>query len=152
MNEWRHELARTDRAGIAYAQLAAADQATQKAVNRALLDAGFRPMTRQEYDRVAERYQTAKRTIRRPPVPEPASGDSFADWLAECTERNPAASERSIVLYRAWAEWCERYEDMPGSHKAFSADMASRGFAKVRTSVGVMVKGLRLRTSSVEGG
>lgn len=58
--------------------------------------------------------------------------DSFAMWLEECCERDPAAWEATAELFASWNAWVERNGERPWAKKRFGQVMESRGFEAER--------------------
>lgn len=72
--------------------------------------------------------------------------DLLAQWLAERCEPQRGAQAPSSALFRDWEAWAKARGEVPGSGKAFSAEL-ERHYAKKRTSSGVVFLNLRLLPS-----
>ena len=58
-----------------------------------------------------------------------------ARWLDECTEREPAASEKSSALFGAWKTWCQHNGHNPGNSTTFGRRLAQQGLVKFKSGV-----------------
>lgn len=58
--------------------------------------------------------------------------DAIAAWIDECCERDPAAWERSAVLFGSWTAWAERSGEPKGDTKRFRDKLEARGFIHKR--------------------
>lgn len=58
------------------------------------------------------------------------SEDAIGAWLDENTDRKPECYENTTDLYQSWNAWAQAAGEFPGSLKAFSHKMASKGFHK----------------------
>lgn len=92
--------------------------------------------------------------LKPPPAVVEASEEYFADeaedaiamWLRDCCETDEGAEAPHGVLYRSFKFYAEQAGERPGSSKAFGKELRSKKFESRRTSQGVLVSGLTLRT------
>jgi putative DNA primase/helicase len=71
--------------------------------------------------------------------------DALAAWIDEKCERDPKSWASSSDLYKSWAAHADRAGEHPGSQKAFSQSIESRGFQRHRLNRAQGFYGLRLR-------
>jgi putative DNA primase/helicase len=71
-----------------------------------------------------------------PPVAVTAATDAYMEaedaltaWVEEWCERDASAWERTITLYEAWAIWCKKTGEYPGTIRRFSQTLEARGQA-----------------------
>jgi putative DNA primase/helicase len=71
--------------------------------------------------------------------------DALAAWIDEKCELDPKSWASSSDLYRSWAAHADKAGEHPGSQKAFSQSIESRGFLRHRMNRAQGFYGLRLR-------
>ena len=71
--------------------------------------------------------------------------DALAATIDEKCERDPKSWASSGDLYRSWARHAEQSGEHPGSQKAFSQSIESRGFQRHRMNRAQGFYGLRLQ-------
>jgi putative DNA primase/helicase len=57
--------------------------------------------------------------------------DSIGTWIAERCELGTSYEDTSAILYASWKAWAELNGEPPGSQKAFSEKLQSRGIEKI---------------------
>jgi len=84
-----------------------------------------------------------------------ADQDLFGQWLDESCDGEPGNSykwETTAKLFESWSEFVMRAGEKPGSKKAFSEAMQSRGFEPVRRHGGTRAfQGLTLKQPADRG-
>ncbi len=73
-----------------------------------------------------------------------AEQDLLAQWLTERCEQKATFTAASASLYRNWTHWAQERGEIPGTQKAFSAEL-ERHHAKRKVHGVVTFLGLRLR-------
>jgi putative DNA primase/helicase len=71
--------------------------------------------------------------------------DALGRWLDERCERRADASELVSVLWTDWCQWTDANHEWTGKEKAFSQNLAARGFRPDRDMKGRFFHGLKLR-------
>ena len=74
--------------------------------------------------------------------------DWLNNFLAECCKQNETYSEKSGELYQRYRAYSERTGEYIRNAPDFKAALSSAGFTTVKTSAGMVVKGLRLLTDA----
>jgi putative DNA primase/helicase len=97
-----------------------------------------------------QRYGLVVPTVVRDATDEYLAGqDMMAQWIDEWIDRQ---EERAFTLtadlFKNWKVWCEQRNNFIGTERAFSDDLADRGFENARKEYGRGFKGLVLRTSN----
>lgn len=72
--------------------------------------------------------------------------DWLNNFLADCCLQDETLSEKSGELYQSYRNFCERTGEYTRSVPDFKAALSSAGFTTVKTSAGMVVKGLRLKS------
>jgi putative DNA primase/helicase len=58
--------------------------------------------------------------------------DSVGTWIFERCELKPAYQDTSAIIYASWKAWAELNGEPPGSQKAFSDKLQTKGFEKIK--------------------
>jgi len=78
--------------------------------------------------------------------------DFLGQWLAEECVAKPGNSEFVSELFKSWSEYSKEAGEIPGTKKAFSEALSSRGFRRSRATGGArMFIGLRLKDQGHRG-
>jgi putative DNA primase/helicase len=80
--------------------------------------------------------------------------DTLGLWLETWTIRDGTAFTTTAKLFETWKTWCEKGNHYVGSERAFSDDLAERGFERTKRQHMRGFKGLTLRANDgpyVEG-
>jgi putative DNA primase/helicase len=79
-----------------------------------------------------------------------AAEDTLGRWLEECCVSDKCRSTTAAGLFESWTTWCEENGEQCGSQKAFSENLHSRGFLRVRQAHGKRAfSGVGLRSDTV---
>lgn len=70
----------------------------------------------------------------------------FQQFLDECCEIDDSYIEKSGLLYDEYRAFCLKVGEFTKSTKVFYEELDSRKFGRKRTSKGVFVKGLKLKS------
>ncbi len=71
--------------------------------------------------------------------------DVIGQWMKDRCILDAKATERSSVLHRDYADWCEQQGYPPKSNLALSTHLVSAGFHKVSNMIGRVFHGIKLR-------
>jgi putative DNA primase/helicase len=74
------------------------------------------------------------------------NNDWLGHFLDECCELDKALTEKSGEVYREYRAFCMRTGEYTRSTTDFYTALESEGFERQKTKMGVIVKGLRLRS------
>ena len=74
------------------------------------------------------------------------NNDWLAHFLDECCDLDKALTEKSGEVYREYRAFCMRTGEYTRSTTDFYTALESEGFERQKTKMGVIVKGLRLRS------
>lgn len=102
----------------------------------------------------AKRFLQNQKKIELPAVVKAAianyrnDNDWLNNFLAECCKQNETYSEKSGELYQRYRAYSERTGEYIRNAPDFKAALSSAGFTTVKTSAGMVVKGLRLLTDA----
>jgi putative DNA primase/helicase len=78
-----------------------------------------------------------------------AAEDALGSWLEECCVLDKCCSSTSAALFEGWKKWCEENGEQCRSQRAFSENLHSRGFARMRLAHGKRAfSGLGLRSDT----
>jgi putative DNA primase/helicase len=77
-----------------------------------------------------------------------ADQDAMAQWIDEWIDRNPRAFTLTADLVKNWKIWCEQRNNPVGTERAFSDELADKGFENNRKKYGRGFNGIRLRISN----
>jgi len=72
--------------------------------------------------------------------------DALGRFLDESCHFAGSARAPSSQLFAAWARWCERENEDPGTNKAFTDALRARGYENARTNTGAVWRGIGLGT------
>lgn len=72
--------------------------------------------------------------------------DGLARWLEERTEKKSGAWVSASHLFIDWKAWAESNDEIAGSQKRFSENLAARGYRPNRKNTGRGFEGITLRT------
>jgi putative DNA primase/helicase len=75
------------------------------------------------------------------------SQDTIGQWIEECCDLRPAASQNASELYKSFREWCQTAGEYVISQKRFGASMSDRGFNKQKGRTGYDYIGIELLSS-----
>ena len=70
--------------------------------------------------------------------------DTVGRWSAERVARGVDGFVRSTTLFEDWCQWCSQTNETPGTHKRFSQNLKSRGWASTRDAEGSRFKDVAL--------
>ena len=102
----------------------------------------------------AKRFLQNQKKIELPAVVKAAianyrnDNDWLNNFLAECCKQDETYSEKSGELYQRYRAYSERTGEYIRNAPDFKAALSSAGFTTVKTSAGMVVKGLRLITNA----
>jgi putative DNA primase/helicase len=71
--------------------------------------------------------------------------DTMGQWLTEVCERHPSAVTPSAELFASWALFAHQAGETTMTRKAFSMELARRGFELSRAEFTRNIIGLRLK-------
>jgi putative DNA primase/helicase len=74
------------------------------------------------------------------------SEDAVAAWIEECSERNPAAWEKSSDLFASWTQWATKAGEYVGSQKRFAQLLENKQLTFKRQNKARGYLGLRLHS------
>jgi putative DNA primase/helicase len=77
-----------------------------------------------------------------------ADQDAMAQWIDEWIDRNKRAFTVTTDLFKSWKIWCEQRNNPVGTERAFSDELADKGFERSRKLYGRGFNGIRLRISN----
>jgi len=76
--------------------------------------------------------------------------DTFSLFLEECTVNVEDAKTKASTLYTTYLTWCEKNGERPMNSTQFGRKLGTRGFDKVRTTVGIFYLGVGLASNMAE--
>jgi len=71
--------------------------------------------------------------------------DTLGAWLSECCKTGAAWEDSASNLFNSWKSFRENRGEKPGTQKAFSGKLESRGFTRNRKKTGSVYEGLALK-------
>jgi putative DNA primase/helicase len=75
------------------------------------------------------------------------SEDSFGEWLSDFCVAGRDGFQTSLAdLFEAWKRYADFNQIKAGDSKMLSSQLQNRGFSKDKTKIGVMFRGLRLKS------